>query len=84
MATFTRLKSVRGVPKSGARANMSTRPFSSGKALKNGRSTSTGELDRLIDRQEHSATRSRDAKPFGDLIALHRADLEESGKKVGR
>jgi integrase len=42
------------------------------------------DIERRIDRQEPATTRSRDAKLIGDLIALHRADLEEVGKKIGR
>jgi integrase len=42
------------------------------------------DIERRIDRQEPATTRSRDAKLVGDLIALHRADLEEVGKKFGR
>lgn len=42
------------------------------------------DVERRIDRQEPATTRSRDAKLIGDLIALHRADLEEVGKKIGR
>jgi hypothetical protein len=42
------------------------------------------DIERRIDRQEPATTRSRDAKLVGDLISLHRAELEEVGKKVGR
>jgi integrase len=42
------------------------------------------DIERRIDRQEPATTRSRDAKLVGDLIALHRADLQEVGKKIGR
>ena len=42
------------------------------------------DIERRIDRQEPATTRSRDAKLFGDLIAVHREDLEEVGKKIGR
>lgn len=42
------------------------------------------DIERRIDRQEPATTRSRDAKLVGDLITLHRADLEEVGKKIGR
>jgi integrase len=42
------------------------------------------DIERRIDRQEPATTRSRDAKLFGDLIAVHRQDLEEVGKKIGR
>ena len=42
------------------------------------------DIERRICRQEPGASRSRDAKLVGDLIALHRADLEEVGKKFGR
>lgn len=42
------------------------------------------DIERRIDRQEPATTRSRDAKLFGDLIALHREDLEEVGKRIGR
>jgi integrase len=42
------------------------------------------DIERRIDRQEPATSRARDAKLFGDLIALHRQDLEEVGKKIGR
>jgi integrase len=42
------------------------------------------DIERKIDRHEPATTRSRSAKLFGDLIALHRDDLEEVGKKIGR
>jgi hypothetical protein len=42
------------------------------------------DIERRIDRQEPATTRSRDAKLVSNLIALHRADLEEVGKKIGR
>lgn len=43
------------------------------------------DMERRIDRQEPVVTRrSRDAKLFGDLVALHRQDMEEVGIKVGR
>jgi integrase len=43
------------------------------------------DIERKIDRQEPATTRrSRDAKLFGDLVALHRHDLEEVGKNIGR
>lgn len=43
------------------------------------------EVERRIDRGEPSVARnSRDAKSFGDLIRLHREDLQEVGKRVGR
>lgn len=42
------------------------------------------DIERRIDRQEPATTRSRDAKFFSDLIVLHRGDLEEVGKKIGR
>ncbi|GAB1717454.1 MAG: integrase [Nitrobacter sp.] len=42
------------------------------------------DLERRIDRQEPANTRSRDVKLFGDLISLHRQDLQEVGKKIGR
>lgn len=43
------------------------------------------DMERRIDRQEPAVTRkSRDAKLFGDLIALHRQDMEEVGIKIGR
>ncbi|MGX1786977.1 site-specific integrase [Bosea sp. NPDC055332] len=43
------------------------------------------DMERRIDRQEPAVTRkSRDAKLFGDLVALHRQDMEEVGSKIGR
>ena len=45
------------------------------------------DIERRIDRQEPTTTRqSRDVQLFGDLIALHRQDLEEvtRGKIGGR
>jgi hypothetical protein len=42
------------------------------------------DIERRIDRQEPATSRAREAKLFGDLIALHRQDLEEVGKKIGR
>jgi integrase len=42
------------------------------------------DIERRIDRQEPATTRSRGAKLFADLIAVHRKDLEEVGKKIGR
>jgi integrase len=43
------------------------------------------EVERRIDRGEPSVTRrSRDAKSFGDLVRLHREDLKEVGKRIGR
>jgi integrase len=43
------------------------------------------EVERSIDRGEPTiARRSRDAKTFGDLVRLHREDLQEVGKRIGR
>ncbi|HEY3622108.1 MAG TPA: hypothetical protein VGL12_06870 [Roseiarcus sp.] len=43
------------------------------------------EVERRIDRGEPSVARSsRDAKSFGDLVRLHREDLQEVGKRIGR
>ena len=43
------------------------------------------EVERRIDRGEPTvARRSRDAKSFGDLVRLHREDLHEVGKPIGR
>ena len=43
------------------------------------------EVERRIDRGESALSRSsRDAKTFGDLIKLHREDLQEVGKRIGR
>jgi hypothetical protein len=43
------------------------------------------DIERRIDRQEPTTThKSRDAQLFGDLITLHRQDLEEVGKDIGR
>lgn len=43
------------------------------------------DLERRIDRQEPAVTRkSRDAKRFRDLVALHRQDMAEVGVRIGR
>jgi hypothetical protein len=43
------------------------------------------EVERRIDRGEPAIARgSRDAKTFGDLIKLHREDLQGIGKRIGR
>ena len=43
------------------------------------------DIERRIDRQEPTTTRqSRDVQLFGDLVALHRQDLGEVGKDIGR
>jgi len=43
------------------------------------------EIERKIDRGEPLGVRSsRDARTFGDLIRLHRDDLREVGKRIGR
>lgn len=43
------------------------------------------DMERRIDRQEPTITRkSRDAKLFRDLVALHRQDMEEVGIRIGR
>jgi hypothetical protein len=43
------------------------------------------DIERRIDHQEPTTTRkSRDVQLFGDLITLHRQDLREVGKNVGR
>lgn len=42
------------------------------------------DIERQIDRQEPATARSRDAKLVGDIIALHRRDLEDVGKRIGR
>ena len=43
------------------------------------------DIERRIDRQEPTTTRyARDVQLFGDLVALHRQDLEEVGKDIGR
>jgi hypothetical protein len=43
------------------------------------------DMERRIDRQEPIVTRkSRDAKLFGDLVGLHRQDMEEVGIKIAR
>jgi integrase len=41
------------------------------------------ETERRIDRGEPSIG-CREARTFGDLIRLHRADLQEVGKRIGR
>lgn len=43
------------------------------------------DIERRIDRQEPTTThKSRDVQLFGDLVALHRQDLKEVGKDIGR
>lgn len=43
------------------------------------------DMERRIDRQEPTVTRrSRDAKRFRDLVALHRQDMAEVGIRIGR
>jgi hypothetical protein len=43
------------------------------------------DVERRIDRGEPAIARgSRDAKTFGDLIKLHREDLQQLGKRIGR
>ncbi|MGJ5135002.1 MULTISPECIES: site-specific integrase [unclassified Bradyrhizobium] len=43
------------------------------------------DIERRIDRQESVTThKSRDVQLFGDLITLHRQDLEGVGKDIGR
>jgi integrase len=43
------------------------------------------DVERRIDRGEPALARSsRDAKTFGDLIKMHREDLQEVGKPIGR
>jgi hypothetical protein len=43
------------------------------------------EVERRINRGEPAIARtSRDAKTFGDLVKLHREDLQEVGKRIGR
>jgi hypothetical protein len=41
------------------------------------------DVGRRIDRGESSIT-YREARTFGDLVRLHRADLEEVGKRIER
>jgi integrase len=43
------------------------------------------DVERRIDRKETATTRrSRDVQLFGNLITIHRQDLEEVGKNIGR
>jgi integrase len=43
------------------------------------------EVERRIDRGEPAFARgSRETKTFGDLIQLHRGDLQDVGKRIGR
>jgi hypothetical protein len=43
------------------------------------------EIERRIDRGESAIARTfRHTKTFGDLITLHREDLQEVGKRIGR
>ena len=43
------------------------------------------DMERRIDRREPTVTRkSRDAKLFRDLVALHRQDMKEVGIEIGR
>jgi hypothetical protein len=43
------------------------------------------DIERRIDRQEPTTThKSRDVQLFGDFVTLHRQDLEEVRKDIGR
>lgn len=43
------------------------------------------EVERRIDRGEPVfASRAHETKTFGDLVRLHRDDLREVGKQIGR
>jgi hypothetical protein len=43
------------------------------------------EVERRIDRGEPAIARTfRDANTFGDLVKLHREDLQDVGKRIGR
>ena len=80
MATITRLKSGSWKVQVRRKENMSREHSPSKDAKEWGI-----DIERRIDRQEPTTTRqSRDVQLFGDLIALHRQDLEEVGKDIGR
>lgn len=80
MATFTRLKSGSWRAQVRRKGKYVNETFLRRKDAEEW----TIDIERRIDRQEPATTRSRDAKLVGDLITLHRADLEEVGKKIGR
>jgi hypothetical protein len=60
---------------------MSTRHFSAERTRRNGASISSGGS---IAKNPTTTHKSRDVQLFGDLITLHRQDLEEVGKDIGR
>jgi len=60
---------------------MSTRHFSAERTRRNGASISSGGS---IAKEPTTTRQSRDVQLFGDLVALHRQDLKEVGKDIGR
>ena len=80
MATFTRLKSGSWRAQIRRKGKYVNETF---RRLKDAEEWAL-DIERRIDRQEPATTRSREAKLVGDLITLHRTDLEEVGKKIGR
>ncbi len=80
MATFTKLKSGSGRVQIRRKGKYVNETFLRRKDAEEW----ALNTERRIDRKEPATTRSRDTKLFGDLISLHREDLKEVGKKIGR
>ena len=79
MATFTRLKSGSWRVQVRRKGKYVNNTFL---RLKDGEEWAL-ETERRIDRGEPTSG-VREAKTFGDIIRLHRADLQEVGKRIGR
>ena len=73
MATFTKLKSGSGALRFGAKENMSTSRFSAAATRRNGRWTSSAGV---IAVNSPTNRARRNAKTFGDLVRLHRENLQ--------
>jgi hypothetical protein len=81
LATFTKLNSLSWEPRCGGKESMSTRHSCAGKTPRNGRLRSSGASTAANPpSREPLAT----PKHFGDLITLHRENLQEVGKRIGR
>jgi integrase len=79
VATFTRLKSGSWRVQVRRKGKYVNNTFL---RLKDGEEWAL-ETERRIDRGEPTSG-AREAKTFGDIIRLHRADLQEVGKRIGR
>jgi integrase len=79
VATFTRLKSGSWRVQVRRKGKYVNNTFL---RLKDGEEWAL-ETERRIDRGEPTSG-TREAKTFGDIIRLHRADLQEVGKRIGR